>query len=149
MVLTHSLITFNCKLDGRVHLLICSRKLCWMTNVSSTYLIHSLGGVGVVLSAFLSKCSMYRLSTMELTRDLIAAPTTCSLKWFWKEKYILCRQSTNNYIMCCNDNTVLWCNEVSSSSSPFMIISAGSTVTDVNNAVTSYEQIHSPSWRVT
>ena len=74
----------------RLTLLICSRKVClypscWMTNVSSTYLIHSLGGVEALWRAFLSKCSIYKLANMELTSDLVAAPSTCSWNWFWNE----------------------------------------------------------------
>ena len=134
-------------------LLICPRRVClcpscWMTNVSSTYLIHSLGVVAV-LRVFLLKCFMYKLATMGLMRDPIAAPSTCSWNWPWKEKYVLCRQNPNDSIMFCTDNTVLLCNEVSSSSSPCMILSAGSTGTELNIAVTSYEQRHSPGWRVT
>ena len=37
-----------------------------------------LGGWGAVLRAFCSKYSMYRLATMELTGEPMAAPSTCS-----------------------------------------------------------------------
>ena len=57
-------------------------------------------------------------------------------------KYVLCRQYPNNSIMFCTDNTVLSCKEVSCSSRSCMILSAGSTGTEVNNAVTSYELRH-------
>ena len=116
--------------------------------VKSSYLVHSLGVVAV-LRAFLSKYSMYKLVTMELTRDPIATPSTCSWNWPWKEKYVLCRQNPNKSIMFCTDNTFLLHNEVSWPSMPCMILSAGSTSTDLNSAVTSYEQGHSPGWRVT
>ena len=36
-----------------------------------------LGGVGAVLRAFCSKYSMYRLATMWLTGEPMAAPSTC------------------------------------------------------------------------
>ena len=51
--------------------------------------------------------------------------------------------------MFCTDNTVLLYNEVSCSSSPCMMLRAGSTATDVNSAATLYEQRQSPGWRVT
>ena len=57
-------------------LLLCSRKVClcsscWMTKVSSTDFSHNLGGgVVEVLWAVLSKCSVYKLATMGLTRAL-------------------------------------------------------------------------------
>ena len=35
-------------------------------------------GVGAVLRAFCSKYSMYKLATMGLTREPMAAPSTCS-----------------------------------------------------------------------
>ena len=35
-------------------------------------------GVGAVLRAFCSKCSMYRLATIRLTGEPMAAPSTCS-----------------------------------------------------------------------
>ena len=44
-----------------------------MTNVSSKYLIHNQGVVAA-LRAFLSKCSIYELATMGLTRDPFRLP---------------------------------------------------------------------------
>ena len=40
--------------------------------------VLELGGVGAVLRAFCSKYSMYRLATMGLTGEPMAAPSTCS-----------------------------------------------------------------------
>ena len=39
---------------------------------------------GVVLRAFCSKYSMYKLATMGLTGEPMAAPSTCSYNWPWK-----------------------------------------------------------------
>ena len=94
------------------------------------------------LRAFLSKCSMYKLANMGLTGDPIATLSTCSWNLFWNEIYVLCRQNPNKSIMFCTDNTVQSCNEVSCSSRSCMILSAGSNGTELNNAITSYEQRH-------
>ena len=51
--------------------------------------------------------------------------------------------------MFCTDSTVLVHNEVSCSTSLCLMLRAGSTGTDVNSAITSHEQRHSPGWRVT
>ena len=56
----------------------CLWACCWMTQVSSTNLYHNLGGWEADLRASPSKCSMYRLATIGLTGDPIAAPSTCS-----------------------------------------------------------------------
>ena len=66
-----------------------------------------------------------------------------------KRKIELCRQNPNNSITFCTDNTVLSCNVVSLSNRSFIILSAGHTGNAVNNVVTSWEQRHSPGWRVT
>ena len=76
---------------ARSTLLMCWRKSClltslWMTKVSSTYLHLNLGGWGAVLKAFCSKYSMYRFATIGLTGEPMAAPSTCSKNWPWKEK---------------------------------------------------------------
>ena len=68
-----SLLFFTVNWMARSTLLMCCRKSClwialWMTNVSSTYLHQNLG-VGVVLRAFCTKYSIYRLATIGLTRD--------------------------------------------------------------------------------
>ena len=47
------------------------------------------------------------------------------------------------------DNMLYHAMRVSCSSRPCMILSTRSTGTDVNCAVKSYEQRHSPGWRVT
>ena len=70
------LIVLYCKRYGRVNTVdvMCS---LWMTKVSSTYLCQNLGGWGAVLRDFCSKYSMYRLATMGLTGEPMAAPSTC------------------------------------------------------------------------
>ena len=49
-----------------------------MTKVSSTNLLHKLGGVGHVLIAFSSNASMYKLAIMGLRGEPMAAPSVCS-----------------------------------------------------------------------
>ena len=49
-----------------------------MTKVSSTNLLHKLGGVGDVLMAFSSNASMYKLAIMGLRGEPMAAPSVCS-----------------------------------------------------------------------
>ena len=78
-----SLLSSTVNLMAGSTLLMCCRKLCllaslWMTKVSSTYLPQYLGGLGAVLGAFCSKYSIYRLATMGLTGEPMAAPSTCS-----------------------------------------------------------------------
>ena len=45
-----------------------------------------LGGGMQCLGLFCSKDSMYRFTTMELTGEPMATPSTCSKNWPWKEK---------------------------------------------------------------
>ena len=49
-----------------------------MTKVSSTYLFHNLGGFTADVMALCSKDSIYKLATMGLTGDPMAAPLVCS-----------------------------------------------------------------------
>ena len=44
------------------------------------------GGWGAVLRAFCSKYSIYRLATIGLTGEPMAAASICSKNWPWKEK---------------------------------------------------------------
>ena len=64
-------------------LLMCCRKSClwislWMINVSSTYLHQSLGCGEQYWEPFAQSTPIYRLATMVLTGEPIAAPLTCS-----------------------------------------------------------------------
>ena len=49
----------------------------WMTNVSSTYLFHRLGGCGAVSKASFSNFSMQILATMGLSGLTMAASSIC------------------------------------------------------------------------
>ena len=49
-----------------------------MTKVSSTNLLHKLGGVGDVLMAFYWNASMYKVAIMGLRGEPMAAPSVCS-----------------------------------------------------------------------
>ena len=76
------LVVLYCKPYGRVNTVDVLKEALfvaslWMTKVSSTYLHQNLG-VGAVLRAFCSKYSMYRLATMGLTGEPMAAPSTYS-----------------------------------------------------------------------
>ena len=78
-----SLLSSTVNLMAGSTLFMCWRKPCllaslWMTKVSSTCLHQNLGGWGAVLRAFCSKYSMYKLATMGLTGEPMAAPSTCS-----------------------------------------------------------------------
>ena len=78
-----SLLSSTVNLRAGSTLLMCWRKpyllaSLWMTKVSSTYLCQHLGGCGAVLRAFCSKYSMYKLASMGLTVEPMAAPSTCS-----------------------------------------------------------------------
>ena len=55
------------------------------------------------------------------------------------------RQNSNNVMLCCIDIDVLLQSSMSCSNLFLMIVMAGSTGTDVNNAFTSQDIIHSPS----
>ena len=77
-----SLLSSTVNLMAGSTLFMCWRKPCllaslWMTKVSSTYLPQNLGG-GAVLRAFCSTYSVYKLATMGLTGEPMAAPSTCS-----------------------------------------------------------------------
>ena len=50
--------------------------------------------------------------------------------------------------MSCTDNTVLSFNFSSLSNKSLITLSAGSIGTEVKSEVTSYDERHSPSWRV-
>ena len=77
--------------------------MCWknssllaelkMTQVSSTYLFHILGGLLGVWMAFTSKSSMKRLATMGLMGDPIAASSSCHTSG------MRCCQDHQNYIL--------------------------------------------------
>ena len=58
--------------------------------VDDTFVIHipapEPGGWGAVLRAFCSDYSIYKLATIGLTGEPMAAPSTCSKSWPWKEK---------------------------------------------------------------
>ena len=126
------------------NLLIHSRKVCfcpscWMTNCVIHILILGLGGNGS------TEGFPFKILHVEIGYyGAYQVPHSCPLYLFmelpWKEKYVLCRENPNNSVMFCTDNAVVSWNEVSSCSMPCMILSAESTGTDVNSAVTSFEQ---------
>ena len=77
------LVVLYCKPYGRVNTVdVLKEPLFVDFLVDNKGVIHipvpELGGWGAVLRAFCSKYSMYRLATMGLTGEPMAAPSTCS-----------------------------------------------------------------------
>ena len=71
------------KLDVRVNGInvleeLITKFTCWMTKVSSIYLIQSLGVLGTVLVVLDSNSSMNKLAIRGLMGDPKPAPCTCS-----------------------------------------------------------------------
>ena len=62
-----------------------------------------------------------------------------------RENRCILSQNSNSVMRCCIDMDVLRCSCVSFSNLCLMMVMAGSTVTDVRRAFTSYGEIHSPS----
>ena len=77
------LVVLYCKPYGRVHTVYVLQETLFIGFlVDNKGVIHipvpELGGWGAVLRAFCSKYSMYKLATMGLTEEPMAAPSTCS-----------------------------------------------------------------------
>ena len=90
----------------------------------------------MVLRALDSKASIYKLATIGLTGNPMAASSICSQNGPWNPKYVLFRQNPSSCMMFCTDIIVL-CGIFMSCSSFCLIISmAGSTGTEVNSALT-------------
>ena len=85
------LVVLNCEPYGRVNTVYVLEETLFISFlVDDKGVIHipapELGGWGAVCRAFCSKYSMYKLATMGLTGEPMAAPSTCSHNWPWKEK---------------------------------------------------------------
>ena len=85
------LIVLYCKPYGRVNTVYVLKEALFIGFlVDDKGVIHipapEHGGWGAVLRAFYSKYFMYKLVTMGLTGEPMAAPSTCSWNWPWKEK---------------------------------------------------------------
>ena len=74
---------------------------------------------------------------MGLTGEPMAAPSTCSKNWAWKEKYVFFRQNSNRRMMSSIPMTVLSLRVGSFTNRSFIIFKTGSLGTDVNRADTS------------
>ena len=77
------LVVLYCKPYGRVNTVYVLQETLFIDFlVDDKGVIHipapELGGLGAVLRAFCSKYSMYKLATMGLTGEPMAAPSTCS-----------------------------------------------------------------------
>ena len=77
------LVVLHCKLYGRVNPVYVLKEALFVDLlVDHKGVIHIPApeprGRGAVLRAFCSKYSMYKLATMELTGEPMAAPSTCS-----------------------------------------------------------------------
>ena len=77
------LVVLYCKPYGRVNTVYVLKEALFVgLLVDDKGVIHipapELGGWGAVLRAFCSKYSMYKLATMGLTGEPMAAPSTCS-----------------------------------------------------------------------
>ena len=80
---TIPLIVLYCKPYGRVNTVYVLQEALFIDFLMDDKgVIHipapELGGWGAVLRAFCSKYSMYKLATMGLTGEPMAAPVTCS-----------------------------------------------------------------------
>ena len=67
------LVVLYCKPYGRVNTVYVLKEALFVD-----FIVDDKGGWGAVLRAFCSKYSMYRLATMGLTGEPMAAPSTCS-----------------------------------------------------------------------
>ena len=114
-----------------------------MTKVSSTNLLHKLGGVGDVLMAFpqMPPCTSWQLWGLEVNpwQLLLSVHRTCLKSTRW----VFFKQNSSNMMICCTDMDVLCCNSLSFSRCCLIVFMAGSMGTDVNRALTSYEMMHS------
>ena len=77
------LVVLYCKPNGRVNTVYMLEEALFISFlVDDKGVIHipapELRGLGAVLRAFCSKYSMYKLATMGLTGEPMAAPSTCS-----------------------------------------------------------------------
>ena len=77
------LVVLYCKPNGRVNTVYVLEEALFIGFlVDDKGVVHipapELRGVGAVLRAFCSKYSMYKLATMGLTGEPMAAPSTCS-----------------------------------------------------------------------
>ena len=84
------LIVLHCKFYVRVNTVNVLKEVLFVDFlVDDKGVIHITapepGGWGAVLRAFCSKYFLYRLATMGLTGEPMAAPSTCSKNWPWKE----------------------------------------------------------------
>ena len=79
---------FHSKLDGWVHLIDMFQKVLFMFFHLDCHphISAKAWEVVAVLRGVLSKCSMYRLATIGLTGEPLAAPSSCSWNWPLKEK---------------------------------------------------------------
>ena len=68
-------------MEGPTQLMCCENSslcdCCCMTKVSSKYLVHIKGGFTAFVMALCSNDSIYKLATMGLTGDPMAAPLVC------------------------------------------------------------------------
>ena len=69
-------------MEGSIELMSCKNSPLWdcycMAKVSSTYLFHILGGFTADGMALCSNDSIYKLATMRVTGDPMAAHLVCS-----------------------------------------------------------------------
>ena len=76
------LFFFHSKLDGWVHIVDMFQKVLFMffllDDKGVIHMSQPKSGGGGCSEAVPSKCSMYRLATIGLTRDPMATPSTCS-----------------------------------------------------------------------
>ena len=85
------LVVLYCKPYGRVNTVYVLKEALFVSFLVDDkgviyILAPELGGWQAVLRAFCSKYSMYKLATIGLTGEPMAAPSTCSQNWPWKEK---------------------------------------------------------------
>ena len=94
-------------------------------------------GVIYIPAPELGGYSMYKLATMGLTGEPMAAPSTCSQNWPRKEKYVFLRQNSKRRIMSSTSITVLSLRVLSLTNRSLMMLRAGSMGTGVNKTDTS------------
>ena len=105
--------------------------------VSSTYLFHALGGWSAGFIDWILKSCMFRLATMELMDDPMAALCSCSDNLSWKWKYVSSRQDSSRLMEWSTVINAMCWSSPSCYSFLLMTIMTGSTGTNLKAALTS------------
>ena len=118
---------------------------CSMTKVSSTYLLHNLGGFTADVRALCSNNFMYKFATTGLPGDPIAYPLGLFIKLALEQEICVVRKEFQQFQDVVNGHGCSLMKLCVLLKFLFFVTSiADCTGMDVNRADTSYEMMHSP-----